>query len=60
MEFSPINLSPRATSWLHLFRLILEDDGNNLETLEKVIICLWGLWTAKNAWIFSRKKSDPQ
>lgn len=60
MKISPINLISRATSWLHLFRLILEDDGTDLETLEKIIICLWGLWNARNTWIFSRKQFNPQ
>lgn len=40
LDFSPIRLMRRATSWLHLFRLVLEEECNDYEVLEKIIVCL--------------------
>lgn len=45
----------KATSWLHLFHLILETLPEYPDALPKFIMCLWGLWTSRNQLVFAGK-----
>lgn len=49
----PFKYLHKATSWLHFFQLMVDDHNGSLTVLSQIIICLWGLWGARNAWIFS-------
>lgn len=49
-------MAKRTKSWIHLFRLLDYSYGDH-QLLAKVISCIWGLWLARNAFIFSGKFS---
>lgn len=51
---SPFQYFKQSTSWLHFFHTIVELHQDSYTELSKIIICLWGLWRARNDWIFSR------
>lgn len=52
-RLSPFKYLHKATSWLHFFQLFVADHKGSCTVLSQVIICLWGLWGARNARIFS-------
>lgn len=52
IDFFPYQLLPKATSWLHLFRLISDDGPKESNNLDRFVMGLWGLWIARNRLVF--------
>lgn len=52
IDFFPYQLLPKATSWLHLFRLISDYGPKESNNLDRFVMGLWGLWIARNRLVF--------
>lgn len=57
-DFNPLAYITQATSWLNLLRIIFDAHHGSYHKLSQFITCLWGLWSARNDWIFSKKYRD--
>lgn len=60
LGFNPDRYLRKVTSWLQLLYAISEDQNLHNFNLEKFLVCLWGLWKARNRVIFSRKRPELQ
>lgn len=58
-KFATYGYLSQATSWLHIFRLLKEHSANDWDVLAKYAMCLWGIWTDQNRFVFTGKSSLP-
>lgn len=56
----PYKLLSAAQSWLQFFQIVAEHSPEHPNLLSKIIICLWGIWRARNDLIFNHKNHLPQ
>lgn len=59
-DFNVPVLMHKATSWLHLLHLLVDDSDRKKERLCCFIVCLWGFWIARNKWVFSGQLENPK